>query len=222
MTALSKFSPGAHKKLGLSHISDVFPTNLFYVIRGRNAWHSTWVTHYFAECMHDSIRTAKDRAEKWREQGSVFTIREQPALAFRSKQGLVLITEINTQLPLGRWIKDYQKEDSEFGLNQDYCRLERFFSKGRTIGSFVKALKDKSVFPDHLPALSKNVFVLVGPDPNALDKSRNPRLKLWKSMSSGANYYLGWREHGSDISGKAVRRIANALADRVSEQKSQA
>lgn len=28
-----------------SRVTGIYETKLFYVFRGRNAWHSTWVTH---------------------------------------------------------------------------------------------------------------------------------------------------------------------------------
>lgn len=139
MTALAKFHLGSHRKLASSTIDQVFETKIFYLIRGRNAWHSTWVTHYFDRCMHDTLATAKAWAEELRERGSVFTIREQPALAFRSAIGAVLVTEINTQTPLASWTKGYRREKADFRLNRQICWLEPAFSENKSMKRIVDA-----------------------------------------------------------------------------------
>ena len=53
---------------------------IYYVFQGRNAWHSTWITQYNNGCMHINLDNAKKYAESLRACGSVFYIREIPAL----------------------------------------------------------------------------------------------------------------------------------------------
>lgn len=211
MTALAKFHHGSHHRLVSSIIDHVIETKIFYLIRGRNAWHSTWVTHYFDRCMHDTLATAKARAEELRERGSVFTIREQPALAFRSTVGAVLVTEINTQTPLASWTKDYRREKADFRLNQQICRLEPALSANKSIKSIIDAFRDPNVFPRVLPYRSNNLFLLASLNPSAVIEDRHIRLKQWQSTSAGADYFLNWSEGFTKISGKAVRRVADAL-----------
>jgi len=213
MAALAQFDPNVHKDIGASKITGVFETKIFYLIRGRNAWHATWVQHYFDRCMHDDLQSAKDRAEQMRERGSVFTIREQPALAFRAKGGLVLITEINTHTPLSDWIKKHKSKRSDHQLDHDYCRLETLFRRNRTIQTetLVGSLDDWTIFPDHPPGHRRNFFVLVTPDTDALHEDHRNRLKRWQSSSAGAYYHLQWSERPEELSSRAVRRVADAL-----------
>ena len=67
---------------------------LYYVHTGRNAWHSNWVTQYANGCMHTTLESAKEYAEKRRTRGTVFYIKQLPCLVFRSKDTCVLVTEI--------------------------------------------------------------------------------------------------------------------------------
>lgn len=215
MAHLALFDREIHRKIGSAPIDKIFESKIFYLFRGRNAWHSTWVTHYFDGCMHDQLPSTKGRAEQRRERGSVFTIREQPALVLQSRHGLVAITEINSACPLSHWIKKYRNEKSGYRLNQDYCRLEAQSRPGCTTTAMIDAMSDVAIFPTQLPWRSKNFFILATPDPEALREDRRTRLKQWGSSSAGAYYYLDWNETSSHLSGKAVRRVADALAPRI-------
>jgi hypothetical protein len=212
MAALSQFDPEAHKGIAASGIERVFEAKIFYLFRKRNAWNSTTVRHYTDECMHDSLQSAQNRAEQLREMGSVFMIREQPVLAFRSSTGTVLVTEINSQTPLTYWIKGSRRRGADLGLNPDYCRLDSVIVPGQRLGTFIAALSDRKVFPERLPKWSKDTFLLASSNPDLLVEDRRARLKEWKSSSVGADYYLNWTQYWSETSGRAIRRVADALA----------
>lgn len=212
MTAFEEFQPSAHRALASSKITQVFATKLFYVIRGRNAWHSTWVTHYFERCMHPTLWSAKQRTEELREQGSTFTIREQPAVCFSTDKGQVLVTEINNSVPLLAWIKDYQKAPSGFQLNHEFCALERLIKHDQSARALSRAFESYDFFPERLPARAKNIFILATKVPEACSEDRRSRLKQWSSKSQGTDYYLEWIEDRCPNSRRAVRRIADALA----------
>jgi hypothetical protein len=162
--------------------------------------------------MHDSLQSAKERSELLREKGSVFTIRELPSLAFRSSVGLLLVTEINTTTPLSSWIRRCREERSSYHLNQNVCGLEQISTRHTMLTDFARALDNSDMFPDLIPARSKNLFVLAGANPDALHENRRRRLKEWHSYSDGAQFYLGWLEDYADMSGRAVRRVADAIS----------
>lgn len=215
MASLSLFDGVASKAILSSGIGQVFETKVFYIYRGRNAWHATWATHYSDACMHDSWASAKERAEDLRERGSVFTIREKPALAFKSEKGILAITEINARVPLAAWITNYRSEKSNFSLNQNHCRLETLIASRCTLGGIVSALGDRSIFPPHLPSRNRNIFTLWTPDRDALIENRRRRTKQWRSSSAGADFYLDWIDEPGKESGRAVRRVADALSPRI-------
>ena len=73
---------------------------IYYCYYGRNAWYSTWVQKYYKNCMHASFDSAKGFAEINRKQGSVFYIKELPALYIESGSYPILVTQINKTCPL--------------------------------------------------------------------------------------------------------------------------
>lgn len=216
MVALTRYNPAAHSAFGQSRITDVFETKTFFVVRGRNAWHSTWVTHYWDGCLHNEWQSARDRAEGLREQGSVFSIHERPTLAFRSETGTFALVEINSAVPFSHWAVRNRAGHSDDKINPKRCQLERRLRENPTVGAVAEALFDKNVFPTRLPGASRNVIALAVPDHDVLTEDRRKRMKRWHSRSEGANYYLAWHDVFSDVSGKAVRLMADALASRVS------
>lgn len=209
MTALAKFHPGSHHKLANSTIDQVIETKIFYLIRGRNTAFdlgNSLLRQVHAQHPRDSKGPGRRIAR-----ARIFTIREQPALAFRSTIGAVLVTEINTQTPLTSWIKGYRREKADFRLNQQICRLEPAFSESKSIKRLVDAFGDPNVFPSVLPCRSKNLFLLASMNSSAVIEDRHIRLKQWQSASAGAEYFLNWSEDFTKITGKAVRRVADAL-----------
>lgn len=170
--------------------SECRAVKLFYVIFGRNAWHDTWITRYFDGCMCSSFDEAKLVAEKRRVQGTVFHIREIPALQFVSTKLSVIITEINSEQPL-----KYQQEwsdDSALTLPNIY--------------SYFTPLNQHSILRlIRLKSQSSNLF-------EPLLKSN--QFKQYKSFSKGKDYRLGWQDVDHVMSSTAVDRLAANL-DRV-------
>jgi hypothetical protein len=81
-------------------IKDVYVGKIYYVHRGRNAWHSTWRQHYFSGCMHPTLGEAKKYAETSRGSGSVFYIYELPCMIAQSASYIGIVVEINRDNPL--------------------------------------------------------------------------------------------------------------------------
>ncbi len=71
---------------------------MYFLSTGRNAWHETWSKRYQGSAsLHFTLVEAKKTAEKGRTQGTVFTIDQVPALAFRCRTGIAYCTETHSQ-----------------------------------------------------------------------------------------------------------------------------
>ena len=84
----------------------IFLGKLFYIMYGRNAWHNTTIGRYYSDSFHLQMCSAECsvNGNRWkRTQGSYWTIKELPCLVFQADQVSLLITEINTTLPLLRY-----------------------------------------------------------------------------------------------------------------------
>ena len=77
---------------------------VYLLLRGRNAWHTTWIRNYRGPAaLYASLDEAKAAAEDQRVQGSVFYIRELPALSLLSEVGPVVLVEFHSDNCFGRW-----------------------------------------------------------------------------------------------------------------------
>ena len=95
---LETYVPGNHLAALSEPVEDILPIIIRYVYRGRNAWYSTWTTHYFDGCFHDTVESAKQYAESLRAPGNVFYIEEIPALAFLSSDYCGVVAQIKESL----------------------------------------------------------------------------------------------------------------------------
>lgn len=214
MTALQLIDD-VPRKLGIkSPILAVFPTKIFYLYRGRNAWHSTWVQHYFPECMHSTLPSAEMRAESMRGPGSTFIINELPAVALQSPVGTLVVAEINNDTPLSHWTKNYRAEQSDFRLNQRHCRLEDVISKATSIFSIATFIMDPSFFTQG-PQGRDGLFLLFADPAQNIENNGNRVNRCWHSRAEGADYYLDWTPSKSSVSGRSARRVADALSARL-------
>ncbi len=105
---LSKFKKKSHPKLYHSEVTSIGCCKLFFLVAGRNAWHSTWINRYTPGSLQTSFLGATSEAEKRRVQGTTFVIKEIPALKLSSKAGHLLVRQLQAlgyqvlQAPDGR------------------------------------------------------------------------------------------------------------------------
>jgi len=104
--------------LAAAKIERVQAGTLYYLFRGRNAWHATWVQHYTEGSLNTSLAAAQRVAEQWRAQGSVFTIDEHPALICETTAGTLAVTQINTKRPLWNLAK---RRGAEAAISEIQC-----------------------------------------------------------------------------------------------------
>ncbi len=72
------------------------------LIRGRNAWHGTWVRHYLKNAtLYTGVPSAKIGAENQRGPGNVFYIVEAPALLLIGERTNVVICDAHPNDPFG-------------------------------------------------------------------------------------------------------------------------
>lgn len=161
------------------------PVKLYYISYGRNAWNSTWVQRYAQGCMHLSFASAAAYAEGRRTQGTVFYIRELPALCFTGEGPTFFITEINTKHPLAGFLAD---KVSLQGRLED---IANFFSSKRP-NSILRLISDNST--------SHEVLL-----------SRSSLLPKYQSCPNGNSAPLGWRQKASEINFEAVFVLAKAF-----------
>lgn len=207
MTALATYSEKRFPTLAAAKIQRFKAGSLYYLYRGRNAWHSTWVTHYFDGSVSASMGSVRELAEKWRAQGSAFTIREQPALICDTDAGLLAVTEINTERPLGNLS---QRRHAPAALAELHVRLS---SNGppTTIEQFASLLRAAAKY-SWSPLCPPKALVLIASNAadQPIDRLRTRNLKAWRSSSAGSGYYLGWNECSSPVKSSAVLRIVEA------------
>ena len=92
---------------------------VYYVSSGRNSWWSTWVKQYNSGCMHTTLHSAKQYAEKLRTNGSVFYIQEIPALVLEGKHISLVLTQINCQDVL----QNYKPKSKDAATNTTHCHI---------------------------------------------------------------------------------------------------
>lgn len=170
---------------------------LHYLIYGRNAWNTTWVTKYSPGCMNPTFDSAKAEAEKKRVQGSVFYIREVPALQFISKKLCIFITEINTDSPLKNFLE--VSEQPNITLMDVYSH----FTSERP-NSIIRLIWRNTEF-----SRQNGKMCLVRNNFNSLETIASSReLKGYKSYSNGKGYYLGWNKEENKLHTSSVERLA--------------
>jgi hypothetical protein len=155
--------------------------------------------------MCTDLASAKHVAERWRAQGSVFTIREQPALILSSSAGAFIVTEINTEQPLGNLARRRGAESVVVEI-QDRLAHKELASTVEQIASLLKA----SARYSWSPLCPPKSLILVGTDSVDVEfaRLRSRNLKSWRSSSDGPQYFLGWIEGASNIRPAPILRIS--------------
>lgn len=200
-------------------IESIVPVVLRYVYRGRNAWNSTWVTHYYDGCLHDTLKSAKHYAENKRGPGNVFYIEEIPALAFNSFGFAGLVAQINARPPLAQYrtrsveekstlvhlkgeVKQVIAGDIPCILSQHggllACQKNVALAiKGVSITKAFASFEPDSPFWAEPQARTNSVLrVWHRQGVYSSDVLADAPLLKYRSVAQGTNYYLGWNTLG--------------------------
>jgi hypothetical protein len=193
--------------LSKSTVISVESVLIYYVFNGRNAWHSTWVTQYTRNCMHKDFGLAQAQCERNRTQGSVFNIKELPALRISSGAGNLVISQINCETPLLGYSADAILEDVRPGQRKIDNAQDNYIRIGAPISGCALSFAYNSRFWRKRP-VGNYVIILASDDP-ALQLEKLPRRNLVRhsSFSHGGAYKLGWRQLDSNIKKNGVTSL---------------
>ena len=181
---------------------------IYYVHTGRNAWHSTWVTQYSPGCMHTTLSSAKEYAEKLRERGTVFYIKQLPCLVFRGIGCAVIITEINNNNPLSGYSPTATSNEVAVGSKKIEGALNNYLKIGAQLNGIAMSFLPNSRFWNHRPSPRNSVVVLATKNEAvSVEKVKSDKLLSFKSFSNGGNYYLGWSSVEPHIKRTAVLNL---------------
>ena len=196
---LSELHIKSHPKLCNSSVTSIGCCKLFFLVAGRNAWHSTWINRYTPGSLQASFLGAAATAEKRRVQGTTFVIKELPALKFSSNSGHLLVTEINCRQPLKHYSPDALSNELKQGLEFIDGHQDNYFSVGSPIMGAALSFRPDSRFWRISPPLRNRVLVL-GTENKEQDfeqihlSNALPALWRWPSSSSGSAYKLDWSQ----------------------------
>lgn len=187
-------------------VREVKVVRLFYVTTGRNAWWSTWITRYSPGCMHSTLDSAQSFCEKRRVQGTVFYIDELPSLAFIAPDRALVISEINTDVFLGR-------------LN--LVRLLGITGvlpvSTMTLRQMIYLFRPKSpLWPSDYPRKDSAILSFCFRPDTLLEVEHREELLSLASSSSGPNYYLGWSSRPFTKDRGRLEVIAGTLSAQLS------
>jgi hypothetical protein len=161
------------------------PVKLYYISYGRNAWNSTWIQRYTQGCMHLSFASASAYAESRRTQGTVFYVRELPALCFTGDGPALFVTEINSKHPLAEFLPE--KADLQ-GRFED---VADFFSPRKPNSALRLFSNDSSQYESFL--------------------GKSTPLPRYQSFPNGNSEPLGWKQKDSETRFDAVFALAKAF-----------
>lgn len=171
---------------------------LHYVIYERNIWHAKRGRKYTPGCMNYSFSAAKDKVENDRKCGSTFYISELPALLFIGEEISLVITEINTNMPLASFTSVGDR------LNNYLASIVRHFYTYKA-NSVLKLLLNNNLrsTDDAVTVESETVM-------DRFDQlGKNTALKAFRSESVGGKWLLHWTQVANTASQTNVLNLAH-------------
>ncbi len=179
----------------------LYAVRIYYCRSSRNAWQGK-IERYRPGCMHTNMETAKGFAEAQRVQGSVFYIRQLPALLLVDGPHLV-VTQINTNEPLHGY------SSSAVGDPEVYSFVDDSLIPGNGMREVVDSFRYNSPFWTTAPKPRDSVMRLFYDDELDEFEDLNHRpLMTWKSRSTGGDQTLKWDPVRTATKGEAVLRLA--------------
>lgn len=189
---------------------DIQPGTVALLIRGRNAWNSTWVRHYLRNStLYTDVASAKLGAERQRGPGNVFYIVEAPALLLSGQRRHVVLCDAHPDNPFG----SFAGFAATVNESLHGAWIDGLFP-GVSLRDAVTAFRhDSGHWSGPMPSEhSLRTGMLDTPD--LFDTRAGPMLSL-VSRPIGSNYYLQWDP--SPAPRRYSRRGTNAVARRWTE-----
>ncbi len=176
---------------------------IYYVSSGRNAWHSTWVKQYNPGCMHSTLQSAKNYAEKLRTNGSVFYIQELPALVLEGELTSLIVTQINCMDVL----QDYKPKIKPPNNKSTCC----YITAGNSLLHACKSFDHDSIFWKTAPPAKNSVIrLLCTIKIKDFDPYHASNISAYKSESIGPDYLLNWSASVFEMKNKSLVKINNS------------
>lgn len=127
--------------MSTDRITTCFLGKLYHYWRGHNAWWGTWVETYPEHAAFgSSLEELTKVIEPQRTQGTVWSIRELPALVVASETHSVVVVEIKTNTPL----REYKLP------RREHYSLDRFLEHGK-VGNMRSFLFQGQIPPARFP-----------------------------------------------------------------------
>lgn len=175
------------------------------LVRGRNAWQSTWVRHYLRNAtLYTDTDSAKYGAEPQRGPGNVFYVIDAPALLLSGRQSYVVLCDAHPDNPFGA----YKGLTSSVVQSIHGAWADGLFP-GISVRDAVATFRHNSgQWSGSAPSEhSLRTGRLESADPFML---RRTTMRSLISRPIGSNYYLQWDEN--EKGNRYNRRGANAIA----------
>jgi len=180
---------------------------IYYCLYGRNAWNSTWVRKYSKDCMHTTLESARDFAESKRVQGSVFYIKELPALFFDGGLYPILITQINEPCPLKNYSANALTTNIAFGYQKIEGYRDNYLTFGSPLNGVLLSFKHTSRFWRIQPPEDSSVILLYSKHEYEPIELGSEELQAWKSQAMSKSAYLSWSYLKANVSQKAILEL---------------
>lgn len=181
---------------------------IYFLGRGRNAWHNTWSMSYYPWSFHLNVTSAEKAAEHLRKQGSVFYVREVPAFVLETEALRYYVTELNSQDPLAQYRRSLEVDHIGVPTITPHgvlCPIAKGHPIGRALDSFSTCSRhwiQDSVKRGTVYILTEGGKVRMMWEGKWIStvffqKSREvaplrPDLRMWTSFSRGTSTALGW------------------------------
>ncbi len=180
-----------------SELKNLKGVTLYLLSTGRNAWHSTWSERYQRDgALFTSFEEAKNAAENSRKKGTTFEIEQLPGLAFYSLIGVLALVEFHSKQPFSKL---------------RIAEIGKLIQIGTPLSTAASPfLKASNTFWEK-PFPSESSFVNIRTDLTKNFESLQEAIyqKKWRSIATGSNNYLGWRERGEPEETPITKVLAN-------------
>lgn len=158
------------------------------LVRGRNAWHSTWVRHWFRNShFYADHRSAQLGAEPLRERGSVFYVRDRPAIVLRGTSSRIMVFDGFDREPF----KHFTGITEEL-VSTPFGSYYQGVFPGSTLREAVDAFRPGSRWWAQGHRTENDVQFASLSSGTALTCLRARDLQATVSYPQGAGYCLGW------------------------------
>lgn len=199
----------SNSKICSEEIKSISIKKVYYLVTGRNAWHSTWVQHFYKNCISTEYRELENDAEKRRGAGTVFYIEELPVLCFEVSTGCLVVSEINTNFPLKNYDPNhFLKIRNQCNYTKKInCPSEQVFI-GNRLSIILQSLNSIECWNNSIRKDSLFKLFLIDSTPADFEAQSDYYLIRNSSTTGGKKNSLSWVMKTGNISSEYVKKLA--------------